>query len=375
MNCKKCGFQLAENDQFCKNCGTPVNNISVQNNNEGLGNKSIEMPSAPQPIVREQVTTPQPTSPQPVSNYAQAQQQPVDNIPRPISNVERPAENIQQQVTNVQQSVNKVQPQMSTVQQSMNSVHQPVSNMQQPMNNTSQSSNNIQQPSNNVTQPSWTNGYNYQQTNSVSQKNDNTKFIIIGIAIAVVVVGIFIGIIAIGGKKSGAGTNNGGSSATNNSNSSYTVKFNGFTFKIPTNLVYETQTDAILLGDEEGTWVTYIEVMEGSYSQVLSKKNQLQGLYQSMGYTSSAAVEKTISGMPFITLELSKGGTNALLGIAKANSMNMFGITAYNMDNEYDYKLLETVSSILSSAEYSGATNNMSVFEKPNMNGIAELAK
>lgn len=288
MNCKKCGFQLTENDQFCKNCGTPVNNISVQNNNEGLENQNTQ-------------------------TYTQ------------------------------QQSVS-----------------------QQPMNNYSQPA---------MQQPSWTSGYNAQPINQ-APKNSNTKFIIIGIIVAVAVVGIIVAISAFGGNKSNnSGTNNGGSSVVNNSNSSYTVKFNGFTFKIPTNLVYETQSDAVLLGDEEGTWAAYIEVIEGSYSQMLSKKSQLQSVYQSMGYTSSAAVEKTIGGMPFITLEISKSGTNALLGLAKANSMNLFGITAYNVENEYDYKLLETVSSILSTAEYSGATNNMSVFEKPDMSGIAELAK
>ena len=55
--------------------------------------------------------------------------------------------------------------------------------------------------------------------------------------------------------------------------------------------------------------------------------------------------------------------------------MNIFGITAYNVENEYDYKLLEKVSSILKSAEYTGTTNIMSIFEKVDMNRIAELAK
>ena len=284
MNCKKCGFQLMENAQFCKNCGAPVNNTSVQNNNEGLNSQQTQIYTQP------------------------------------------------------------------TAQQSSVS--------QQPMNNT-------------VTQqPSWASGYNAQSINQTS-KNNNTKFIIIGIIVAVVIAGIIIAISAFGGNKSNNLENN----IANNSNSNYTVKFNGFTFKIPTNLVYETQSDAILLGDEEGTWAAYIKVTKGSYSQMLSKKDQLQSIYQSMGFTSSEAVEKTIGGMSFITLEISKSGQNALLGITKANSMNIFAIAAYNLDNEYDYKLLETVSSILSSAEYSSETNNMSVFEKPDMSGISELAK
>lgn len=287
MNCKNCGFQLNENDQFCKNCGTPVNNVSVQNNNESL---------------------------------------------------------------NVQQESNYRQP-----------------NMQQSA----------------VQQPSWAGGYNGQAINQAS-RNSNTKFIIIGIIVAVVVVGAIIGgavaFSVLGNKK----INNSEpkesevtlvNNDNNNKNSNYTVKFKGFTFKIPTNFVYEVQTNALLLGDEEGTWASYVEIVEGSYNQLLSRKGQFQSTYQSMGYTSSAAVEKTIGGMPFITIEISKSGTNTLLGLTKANSMNLFGVTIYNIDNEYDYKLLETISGILSATEYNGTTNSMSTYEKLDLSKIAALAK
>lgn len=269
MNCKKCGFQLNERDQFCKNCGTPVDNSSVQNNNEGLGDQTMQ-------------------------DYSQP-----------------------------------------TIQQ-----------------------------------PNLTSGYNSQPTNQTS-KNSNTKFIIIGIVVVALVVGVIVAINLLNDNKSGSNNN----SSVANNNSSYTVKFNEFTFKIPTNLVYETQTNFISLGNEEGTWAAHIEVIEGTYSKMLSNKNQLQSLFQEKGFTASAAEEKTIGRMPFITLELSKGGINALIGYAKATSTNLFGVTLYNMDNEYDYKTLKEVSNVLSSAEYTGEANNMSTFEKIDMSVITELAK
>lgn len=288
MNCKKCGFQLTENDQFCKNCGTPVENTSVQNNNGGFVNQQ---------------------------------------------NFSGPAMN------------NNAGPAMQ--------------------------------------QQSWTNGYNTQP--SQPAKGNNTKYIIIGIvAVAVIAVGIILATNVFGGNKennNNNNNNNGGSTVNNNNNnnnnntSTYTVKFKGFTFKVPTNLIYETRIDSIVVGDEASTWAAYIEVVEGSYSKIVSNKGQLQGAYQKSGYTATPAAEKTIGGMSFITLEISMGGANAVLGFTKANSMNIFGVTAYNSDNEIDYSLLEKVAGILSSAEYSGTANNITGFEKPTMNEISELAK
>ena len=322
MNCKKCGSPLTENDQFCKVCGAAINETSVPSTNT-------------------------------VGNYM--------NYSTPTNSMNNPMGQPMNSSTN--NSINN-----STNNNTNNNMNNNINN-----NINNNMNNNVNNGS------AWANSYNSQPTyNQMPQKNNgNTKFIIIGIVIAVA---IFAGIIIVGmfsgdNETSNGGTSSNGGSSSQVSKSTYNVKFKGFTFKIPTNLVYETETDSIILGDEEGTWATYIGVIEGSYSQMLANKSKLQGVYQQMGYTSSAAIEKTIGGMPFITLEISMSGTNALLGLAKANSMNLFGITAYNIDNEYDYKLLETVSSILNTAEYTGETNNMSVFEKVDMSGISSLAK
>jgi len=230
-------------------------------------------------------------------------------------------------------------------------------------------------------QQSWQNSYNTTPVyNQMPQKgNGNGKFIIIGIIIAVA---IFAGIIVVGMFSGDEGSSNSGLSNIGNNNSSsqvskstYNVKFKGFTFSIPDNLVYEEDNGTLLIGDEMGTWVTQIELEQGNFSQLQANKSQLQSVMQQSGFTSSIAQEKTLGGVNFITLEISSSGTNAIAALAKANSMYFIGITAFNQDNEFDYSLLERIAPIISSVSYSGETNNIESNTKLDMSGISGLAK
>lgn len=237
------------------------------------------------------------------------------------------------------------------------------------------------------------NEVNAQTNYGQAPKNSTLKFVLIFVGIAVIVAAIIIAVAICSGNKVDKKDDikvSKNEVITNiddedeeekevvvkpTTKSTYTVKFEGFTFKIPTDLVYQTETDAVLLGDEDGTWAATISVIGGSYNQLASNKSQLQSRFQQQGYTTSAAVEKTISGMPFIVLEGSMGGQNALIAYAKANSMYIFALTAFNLDNEFDYEILENISSVLSSAEFTGETSNMNAFEGVDLSVASRLAQ
>ena len=214
----------------------------------------------------------------------------------------------------------------------------------QPQNNSMANENYGQSNYSNANQPTWTNSYGVQCP--VPKKNDNTKFIIIGVIIVVLVavIAIIIGMISSFGGNGNTdtpinnGTSNNGTSDINNSGNSgntvtqtsfYKVNFNGFTVNIPDNLVYEQSGDVLVVGNEEDTWLAQIELIEGSYVQLKNNSGQMQQLLQKQGLTSSAAQIRNVGGVEFITLEVSSSGQNAIFAYAKANSMYVFAFTIF----------------------------------------------
>lgn len=239
---------------------------------------------------------------------------------------------------------------------------------------------NIQQPINVQTQPinensspnGWQNSYNPTPNFQPQNTNNNGKYILIGI---IAVVALFAGFFIFNSSNNDGG-NGGGSNYTGGTTKSYKVNFKGFTFTIPDNLVYEQDGSVLLIGDEAGTWVTQLEVEEGSFAQLKSNKNQLPSLMQQNGYTCAAALEKSLGGVDYITMEVTASGQNFIAALAKANAMYFVGITAVNRNNSFDYKLLETIAPIINSAESSSmGTNNMSPNVTVDMSGFSELAK
>ncbi len=384
MNCKQCGSLLTENDQFCKNCGaavtvqeqvltqtsnsqTVVQNPTVEALNHTVNQQPVQPTVEQQPINNEQPNYSN-------KNVIQSENTFIPQNPT-VETVNQISTQQPVQPVTEQQPINNAQPNYSnnTVMQNGNNptvenynqapVQQPVFN-QQPLNNVQ---------SNYPNNSGMHNGYNMPSPKS----NNVGKYV--GIAAGLVVVVALILLVQslfFKGKDDNpnGGTNNPG--LVQNPSNIYKVNFKGFTFSIPDNYVYEESGGTLIIGDEEGTWATLIELEEGSFAQLKTNKSQLHTMLQQFGYTASLAVEKKLAGVEFITMEISSGGENAIAAFAKANSMYFIGITAMNKNNEFDYKLLEKIAPILKSAKLnSSATNNLSSQIKLDMKGFSELVK
>ncbi|MBQ6497971.1 MAG: hypothetical protein IJI58_04590 [Bacilli bacterium] len=310
MNCKKCGSPIVGNDQFCTNCGEPINS----------------------PVEQTEVLNPeQPVQPEAVAQAVEPMAAPVaDPMAAPVADP---------------MAAPVAEPVAAPVADPMAApVATPVS----------------EQP---VAQP--------------AAKNNNILYIVIGV---VVVAALIAGaIIFTSGKGSGTGgtadSGNSGGTATPVSKTSSKATHNGFTFTIPGDYIYEVTADELLVSDEKGTWMAEIIVEEGSFEALKANKDKMKGILKTNGIDSNDAAIKTLGGNEYIVLEIAQGGDKALFGMTKINAMNYASVTVQTKDNEYDYKLLETVAGIVSSAETASNSNSIASTLKPDASKFKDLAK
>lgn len=143
------------------------------------------------------------------------------------------------------------------------------------------------------------------------------------------------------------------------SKSYYKVNFENFTFNIPDDMVYEIDSDELVISDEAGTWMSEIFVMQGSFDQIKSNKSTLQSYFQNVGFIAKPAEVKSISGTEFVTVELSASGISGIGAYTKLNSMYSLWTVTYNQDNDYDYNILSNIASISSTATYNSMSNSI----------------
>ena len=156
----------------------------------------------------------------------------------------------------------------------------------------------------------------------------------------------------------------------------YKVNYNGFTFAVPDNLVYKLDTTAMYIGDEADTWLAKIEIAQGSYEQLSANKGQLHTVLIQSGIPNvKPAEEKTLGGLTYLTMEANSSGTNVLASLTKINAMYFAFVLSQNKDNEFDYKVLETIAPIISSATPTDTTNNMSSDVQVSGGAFAGLAQ
>lgn len=226
------------------------------------------------------------------------------------------------------------------------------------------------------------NNLNYGENyNKFPQKNNMSKYIIIGLAVVIVIlIGVLI-FFLVNNKNNttSASTDKSDNNAElvqTSNESSYKVNLGNFTLSIPDDLIYQRESNLLIIGDEAGTWAAQFGVYDGSYTQLNKNKAQFTTLAQQDGATATPGVEKTLGGVEFITTEYTYGGNNYLIAYAKGNAMYLFGVQIMNLDNEFDYDVLEKyIAPIVTSATYSDVATNIEFNSNVDLSSFNSLIK
>lgn len=309
MNCKNCGYQLTANDLFCKNCGTRVEKENMQNYNGDVNNQNNTLN---EPIIE-------------TKNNSGINEINFSSLGQNSFN-EQPINNYNGQLNSFNsQSSNNFNPQLN--------------------NFNSQSSNNF----NPQQMGQVNNGYNQNFKNGNQNKNNDIKFVVIGMVIVFLLAGIIFGINVFKGKNK----NNSDVVLNNNSTTNTYAYLKGFKFTIPEDVFIKNSMDQLILYNATDTWEVSIEMVDKSYELLKISIEGNKSAYQSgtmidgMFYKNYQV--KTISGREYLVLEVLKNNINFLVAFTKADSNYTIGLTMITVKNDCDYSLLNKINPIVSS--------------------------
>lgn len=203
--------------------------------------------------------------------------------------------------------------------------------------------------------------------NQPNMNNSNNKLIlivggVIGLLLLIaIVVGVFV-LLNSGDKKAESNENN--SSNENKEevvvDNTYRITFKGFEYRLPNDIVNEINGNQLLIENENSTWGATIATVAGSYEQTKRDKSQLRMRLESMGVNVKSNVEvKEYSNQEMVTIEVEENSLNFIVAYTKIDDGNVAAITVVNNDNTFDYKYLDTIGKIFSSAKYVGTSNNI----------------
>lgn len=209
----------------------------------------------------------------------------------------------------------------------------------------------------------------FQQLMPVVQPNKSNKGIIVLVVVIIVAVLAICGVLLITKGKNNGNHNSNSNSSSNSNPTSNTpvepvstqtskVRFEGFEFNIPTDYLFEIQTSALYVSDNM-TWASTLEVIDGAYSTIKVRKDQIKLNMEKAGYQASTPVVKNYGGAEWITIEVANGASKAIVAYTQGSATKIIGVSAYTKSNTFDYTILDKMGRIVKNSTYVGYSQSL----------------
>ena len=150
-----------------------------------------------------------------------------------------------------------------------------------------------------------------------------------------------------------------------------TTKAGSFTYKIPEDYIFDKTDNGVLIYDKGGTWRIFIKDADGSYDNMASAKVSIEESIKTEGINVVSIKESKINDTNHLLIEASKNLINRLIAFIDAGNDHVFYIEIVNLDNNFNYELLNIADDIAKNAVFDQKTNYI---ENMPVNDITDIS-
>lgn len=138
-----------------------------------------------------------------------------------------------------------------------------------------------------------------------------------------------------------------------------TTNVGGYTYKIPEGYIYDKSDGGLLIYDDADSFRIYIKTDAGLYTDLTGAKNSIRATMVENGVNVENVRELKSNDVEFLIFETITRLNNRIIAFADAKEDHVFYLEIVNVNNGFDYDVLDIAADILKNVTPEGTTSAM----------------
>lgn len=150
-----------------------------------------------------------------------------------------------------------------------------------------------------------------------------------------------------------------------------TTNVGGYTYKIPEIYTYDKSDGGLFIYDEADSFRIYIRTDAGLYTDLTGAKNSIRATMVENGVNVENVRELKSNDVEFLIFETITRLNNRIIAFADAKEDHVFYLEIVNVNNGFDYDVLDIAADILKNANPEGTTTAMEKIDVVNISDVS----
>ncbi|MCH5167123.1 MAG: hypothetical protein J1F35_04435 [Erysipelotrichales bacterium] len=144
-----------------------------------------------------------------------------------------------------------------------------------------------------------------------------------------------------------------------------------FTYTIPNDYIYDKNDNGVLIYNKDDTFRIYITSEKGSYEDISGAKNSIRESLKENSYTVNSVKEIKSLDIDFVVFETTTNLVNRMVAFADAGEGYIYYLEIVNINNTFDYEVLEIAADIVKNVTYEEVSTKM---ESIGVNNVSDIS-